>query len=263
MAGLQINDFGRGLPDDFYEKLNEVHDEPPAGATVGALVKDYGKVGGWRLCRVNNLPTTSPPSDYRGLLFDAWRRTYNGTTADGANAGQRNLLVTVGATDVVAVNNFARGLVIVRSGNLKAHRYFITGNKAKDANNKVALTLHKDRPIRESMAATDVVTLQGHKYMNVQLGAADADIPAGGCLAETPVDEKFIWLQALGLGVGVASVAIGVSAQDGTQLIKAAGGELALAGAGGEPVVASLIREGADISADDVIPVEWQINYEM
>jgi len=253
---LHIADYGRGLPDGFPHNIYNLFDEPPEGAIVGARIKDYSRMLGVTLVRFGTISVTA--NEGHGLIFDATQKTMNGTTADGGKRGAKELTVTVASSDTVAKDDFARGTCLVLSGGLAPRSIYITGNAAKDSNNKVKITFEDALP--SNFGTSDNVVLIAHKYMNVTVGTADHEVSAGASLTRSPASNKYAYLQNGGLGVAVASADIAANAQDGTPLVKAAAGKLALqADTNLKNVVATLKREGTaiDVSAQDRIPVEF------
>lgn len=265
---LNIADYGRGLPDEFYDGLYKQHDEPPSGCQVGHLVKDYGREGGWRLARFS-----ASTSDGVGKLWVGNRRKIYGTTDVGVNQGQRyNVMVDIGASLAAALGEFKRGIMLVVSGVIAGQRFFIENNEAKDANNRVALQL--DRAVPQNMSKSDRVMLLSHKYMNVQVATDandddEAKTPIGASLIASPTATKYGWLQSLGVGPAVGEAAFGNALQDGTPLIQGLDGQLKLQRDSGanKPTVAYLNRDedatntattaGGIISVEWAIPTEW------
>jgi len=268
---IQIADLGRGLPDEFYEGLYQLHDSAPNGSVVGSLVKDYNRFAAYRLCRFSAASTKGV-----GQLWDTSRKKFQATTADGGSSGQQELTLTVESTDTVAKDDFARGILLVTSGPGAGQRFYIYSNEAKDASHKVKVML--DRPIKFSFAASNTVMMIGHKYMNCVVGTAGASIAVGASQVETITSGKYGWLQSWGIGPGISSTAVdgsdsgGTDLQDGTPFIQAADGELALmpdivesgsSTINPKPVVAHLIKEGQDLTDSGIMPVEWTIPTEM
>lgn len=261
---IQIADLGRGLPDEFYAGLYKVHDKEPNGCKVGHLVKDYSMNAAYRLGRFR-----AASSGGVGLLWQTNRKKFNATTADGGSRGQREITLTVGTSDAVAEDEFARGTILVLTGSGAGRRFYIYANKAKDASHKVVVEL--DRSIKFDFGETDTVILISHKYMNCVIGetgtaTAQAQIEVGASLVASPVNNKFGWFQCGGLGPAISSVAVdgsdsgGTDLQDGTPFIKADNGRLALQGDTNiKRAIASLVKEGDDLTAGGIMPVEWHI----
>ena len=259
--GLQVADYGRGLPDDFYEKLHDVFDQPPEGVQVGATVKDYSRFLAVRLVRLGTISVTANTG--MGMIFDANRKTIFGGTPEGGTRGQDSLVVSVGAAATVAKDDFARGKMIFRNGDLAPRQYYLTGNTAKNASNQITVYFNAKLPAAVNTLTT--VMLIANKYMAVTVGANNHEIPAGGSLTRSPVSNKYAWLQWGGIGGMRNSAALATGVQDGTPLIKAAAGEVALQpDTNIKPVIGSIIKDDADttLAANLMLPAEYAMGFE-
>lgn len=263
---LHIADYGRGLPDGFNENLHDVFDEPPLGAVVGNTYKDYGRMIAVRFVQFGSGISVTA-NQGMGVLFDTGRKVLGGTTTDGTNAGKRGakeLVVTVASGDTIAKDDFARGVALVTSGNNAPRRIYITGNTAKDSNHRTTLTF--EEALTADFSTSDTVVLIGHKYSAVAVGAADDKLSAGFCLSRSPAASKYGYVQCGGVGVGRAGAAIATAAQDGTPLVKDAGGEIQLqADTDLKNVIATLIKETdpVAIADNDLIPIEINMGYDL
>ena len=185
---LHIADYGRGLPDGFQETLHDVFTTPPQGAVVGSTYKDYSRMIAVRFVRFGTISVTANTG--QGMLFDTGRKVFDATVVSGSGIrGAKELIVSVGAADVVAKDDFARGIGLVITGNLAPRRIYIVGNDAKDSNNRVRLVF--DEPLPASFAASDQIIISGNKYSSVGVAAADDKLSAGFCLSRSPISNRY------------------------------------------------------------------------
>lgn len=258
---LYVEDFGRGLPDDFWENLYKTHKKPLNGAIVGATYKSYKRRGGWKYVRFNEAST-----DGRGILWDCTRKVVGGTTADGGKDGAGDLVITLvtgDQSDAVAKDDFAGGIVLFTSGALTGQRYFIKSNSAKGdpGTNKFRITF--DPKLTSNLSATDTVTVYANKYMNMTIADDNDEIPGGASLAQTIAVKDYGFVQCQGLGPAKANATMAATVQDGTPLIKGSTGELKLMPDANLKVPIANVVKNNDIANNAIFGVEWIIPFEM
>ena len=140
-------------------------------------------------------PTTALVAGYMGVAADSVAHHIECSCAT-ANIGDRNVLVTLGAT-AVTVNQYQDGYLIVNKGTGIGHQYHIESHSIGAASGTVEIILSD--PIRVALVAsgTSEVSLTYSPFANVAVSGDEENLPVGLSIRVVPVS-NYYWAQTGG-----------------------------------------------------------------